>query len=1314
MNSDKVGASAAEAIAEGGAETARLSETEILNKLVVASDSWLWTTDAEHNCISFSENVEAITGVAESDLIGNSHINFVKDLAESDPGAEDHLEDLLAYRAFKNFEYDVPGADPQFSRMSISGVPMFVDGIFKGYCGIGRNISAEPKPASAETGAPGETAPQAGEAQRDSHADSELQSDERWEFLEELNTGIAIFDSGDGFVYANARHDEILSGLTDLFQPGKTFAGAIATAIERESILVSDAFRKDAENGGLDGHAAFLQAKFSQPGSASVLEWELADGRWVRQSVNRRPSGQLIVNSEDISDLKAMERELSQSRAGVEAILDTVPAGILVFDKDDRFVVANRHIREALPEMVPAMEPGKPLRYSLELAHDNGYLRVSGDKEIDELYDRDREAWIERYSDRYHVERRVSERQNPDGSWVQTIDCRNIDGTFVGVRLDITERKAREEEAAAANSRLQNAIDALKDGFVVWDADDRLVVCNDAFKKQVPEEMRVETGRTYRELLTDLANSGAVADIKGREEEWVQDLLDKRDEELGREIVFESHDGRWIMRRDQVTSRGERVGIRADITDVKRSELELQVAREETDRLLADFRTLIDTLELGVVLVNEDLTAEIINTAFYKIWRYRREDVSEGCKFRDLMDINRANGIYTASDAEWEDYVVSRCEEIRQGNVVPREFVRADGVTLLYSVTSLSGGKRLVTYLDISDQKERERALEEAQKKAELADRAKSEFLANMSHEIRTPMNGVLGMAELLAKSELSSKQKTFTDIIVKSGNALLTIINDILDFSKIDAGQLQLDPAPFKLAEAIEDVATLVSTRAKEKDLELIVRVQPGLPENMIGDVGRIRQIITNLMGNAVKFTEKGHVLVEVAGESRGNSTLLRFSVTDTGIGIPEDQLATVFEKFSQVDSSSTRRHEGTGLGLTITSKLVELMGGTVGAQSKLGEGSTFWFEVELENSGTQSNEKAAPIDVTGAKILIVDDNAVNRSILLEQTASWSFDACAAESGEVGLLVLNAAFEKGLQVECIILDYQMPGMTGFDVARIVRNDERLSDTPIVMLTSVDQALSTREYRDLGIDAHLVKPARSSQLLETLVDTIQAHRSRAGKQPAPEARPEDSGTGLNAQAGPMEHDSRKPVDEIVSLQDGTHGQEQPQADPAAKGLVTDESGNWRDERDADAAAPMESAAGERRDLDILVAEDNEVNQIVFTQILDETGYSYEIVGNGRLAVEAFGKRNPAMILMDVSMPEMNGLEATGAIREIEAGSDRRTPIVGVTAHALKGDRERCIDAGMDDYLSKPISPDALQGKIAKWLEKAKTAEKMTG
>ncbi|MCB1382034.1 MAG: response regulator [Notoacmeibacter sp.] len=591
---------------------------------------------------------------------------------------------------------------------------------------------------------------------------------------------------------------------------------------------------------------------------------------------------------------------------------------------------------------------------------------------------------------------------------------------------------------------------------------------------------------------------------------------------------------------------------------------------------------------------------------------------------------------------------------------------------------------------------ERLRSVEVAEA-AQSADRAKSEFLANMSHEIRTPMNGVLGMAELLAKTSLDARQKTFTDVIVKSGNALLTIINDILDFSKIDAGQLELDPAPFKLGEAVEDVATLVSTKVAEKDLELIVRIDPRLPAFVSGDVGRIRQIVTNLMGNAVKFTEQGHVLVDVSGSVTGGIARVTVRVEDTGIGIPDDKLKTVFDKFAQVDGSSTRRHEGTGLGLAIASRLVELMGGEMGVESQFGRGSTFWFTVPLPVAETGWEQKPVPVDVTGARVLVIDDNPVNRAILTEQLGSWHFESAAAESGPVGLAFVDKASEMGIAIDCIILDYQMPGMNGEDVLAALRARPSGADLPVIMLTSVDQADFGRMVMEHGIEAHLTKPARSSLLLETIVDVLQKARNKPAPRPASMQELAAMASGQTAAPAappsPAAPTAPRAVRDVPVPQAAPSPVPQPQV-PAA---VQEEP--RRTERRFNGAAP------ER--LDVLVAEDNEVNQLVFTQILNGLGVTYRIVGNGRLAVEAHRQHSPAVVVMDVSMPEMNGIEATGQLRLTDAERGTHTPVIGVTAHALKGDRERCINAGMDDYLSKPVSPDKLADKITKWMHEAK-------
>ena len=666
------------------------------------------------------------------------------------------------------------------------------------------------------------------------------------------------------------------------------------------------------------------------------------------------------------------------------------------------------------------------------------------------------------------------------------------------------------------------------------------------------------------------------------------------------------------------------------------------------------FISTLDELSEAIVIYDKDDNFVACNRANHELYPHLSPLYKQGSNLRDILVLAYKQGQWKSEYNDVNAFVEDRLKQ----HWLPfheTEQNLEDGRWLLVRNKRLKNGLFIGMRTDITEMKRREVELEEAQNRAEAADRAKSEFLANMSHEIRTPMNGVMGMAELLATTELDAKQAMFTDVIIKSGGSLLTIINDILDFSKIDAGQMELDPAPFRLAEAIEDVATLVSSKVAEKDLELIVRVDPKLPEMMVGDVGRIRQIITNLMGNAVKFTEKGHVYVDVNGQLKkngdGDFAALRFSVEDTGIGIPKELCDRVFQKFSQVDTSATRKHEGTGLGLSISSSLVGLMGGEIGVESTVGQGSKFWFEVELPVHGELATERVIPGDLSGARVLIIDDNSVNRSILSEQMMAWNFDSAAAESGQAGLEIMRAVIENDVSLDLVILDYQMPEMDGAEVLRTMRSDEVLKRIPVVMLTSVDSSETNQELKKLGVEANLTKPTRSSMLLETVLQVIANHRANIS------------------------------VQEEIDLPSGAS-----------------QDGNSNElKKDHHSMQPAK--------LDVLVAEDNEVNQIVFRQILEETGVNFRIVENGRLALAAYKVQQPGMILMDVSMPEMNGKEATMAIRKFETENKLvRTPIVGVTAHALKGDMESCFDAGMNDYLSKPVSPNKLAMKVEQWLK----------
>jgi len=560
--------------------------------------------------------------------------------------------------------------------------------------------------------------------------------------------------------------------------------------------------------------------------------------------------------------------------------------------------------------------------------------------------------------------------------------------------------------------------------------------------------------------------------------------------------------------------------------------------------------------------------------------------------------------------------------------------------------------------------KEREQELIEQRTAAESAERAKTDFLANMSHEIRTPMNGVMGMAEMLAVTELDSKQQMFTDVIIKSGASLLTIINDILDFSKIDAKQMELTTAPFNLTEAIEDVAALVSSKVAEKDLELNVRIDPSLPEMYVGDAGRIRQIVTNLLGNAVKFTEEGHIYVNVsrtdAAKDDDNNIVLHFEIEDTGIGIPHEKCSQIFQKFSQVDTSATRKHDGTGLGLSISSSLVELMEGEIGVDSELGQGSTFWFKVELPIHTESIQPRAIPRDISGSRILVIDDNKVNRAILKEQMTSWQFDSAAASSGAEGLEVMNALYHNNLDLDLVILDYHMPDMNGLMVLENIRSNPNLKDTPVIMLTSVDSPQINKDFARLGISGNLTKPTRSSVLLEKIIDVISSKNVNF----------DDVKSAI---ASIRDMDTDKPVEpKPVTIEPG------PQ-------------------------------------LDVLVAEDNSVNQVVFTQTLEQVGVNFRIVENGKEALNEYKRNRPRLVLMDISMPVMNGKDATKAIRQYEENANLPpVPIIAITAHALNGDRESCLEAGMDDYMTKPVSPSMLINKVEEWLAASSKNDRLVG
>jgi two-component system, sensor histidine kinase and response regulator len=674
---------------------------------------------------------------------------------------------------------------------------------------------------------------------------------------------------------------------------------------------------------------------------------------------------------------------------------------------------------------------------------------------------------------------------------------------------------------------------------------------------------------------------------------------------------------------------------------IQQRDLAVHRAHEELEQRVAErtsfLNALVENSPLAILVVDQERIVRFCNGAFEDLFQYAKPEIL-GKPVDVLLGIEEVLEVGSAAlHSQRQVQAVSGAQRMR------RDGTMID-VEIHDTPLSVNGEARgsLVLYQDISARKRVERAMQHAKEQAEAASRAKSEFLANMSHEIRTPMNGIMGMTDLVLDTELDAEQREYLNLAKSSADALLTLINDILDFSKIEAGKLEIDRIEFSLSDSLGETMKSLSLRAHQKGLELAYELEPDVPDLLVGDPGRLRQIIVNLVGNAVKFTEHGEVTVHVSLESRGaGEARLHFLIADTGIGIAEEKRSSIFEAFTQADGSMTRTYGGTGLGLTISSRLVAMMDGKIWVESELGRGSRFHFTAKFGAPETAWKKTAErdPRSLRDMNVLVVDDNETNRRILMRMLSGWSAKPVGVGSGAEAIQELREGQLLGRGFPLILLDAQMPLMDGFALVEEIKLNSQWDAPTIMMLSSAGQRGDARRCRELGVAAYLTKPVRTGELLEAI---------------------------------------------LVALGNGSVGAPAALVAQKATSLVTRHS-------------LRESHARLR----ILLVEDNPVNQRLAIRMLEKRGHVVTVAGNGEEALAALGRAEFDLAFMDVQMPVMDGLEATAAIRAREKIFGGHLRIVAMTAHAMVSDQERCLAAGMDDYLSKPLQRDVLDEMLRK-------------
>ena len=823
----------------------------------------------------------------------------------------------------------------------------------------------------------------------------------------------------------------------------------------------------------------------------------------------------------------------------------------------------------------------------------------------------------------------------------------------IGVRgsaRDITEQLHARDALRQSEEKYRTILENIEDGYFEVDLAGSLTFFNDALCRITGypkdklmgmnnrEYMDEETGRKVYNIYMKIFETGEP--VKGLEYAILKDS-DKKHVETSVSLM-----------RDRG---GQPIGFRGilrDVSERKQAEEKIRQYSENLEEMVEErtgelekseekYRTILENIEDGYYEVDFAGNLTFFNDAACRITGYSKNELM-GMNHREYTDEENASKLYREYNKVYETGIPTKR--------LDWEVIKEDGTTgfLEGSISAMTdsegqsiGFRGIIR--DVTERKELDREIMEKSRQAEEANKAKSQFLANMSHEIRTPLNGIVGMAELALDTKLDDNQKNIFHTINTEVNSLQDVINEILDFSKIEAGKFDLEEIPFDLRVTIEDVANSFAYRAEQKGLDFISFLAPDVPSRLIGDPARLRQIMVNLTGNSLKFTHEGELYVKgELVEEIEDRIKIRFSVMDTGIGIPEDRHATIFDSFTQADGSTTRNYGGTGLGTTISKQLAEMMGGEIGLESEEGKGSTFWFTALF---GRQEEKKRIPaakdLDLNNLKVLIVDDNQTNRFVLMEYVKSWGCLPVEAVDGKEALIVFRDAVSSENPFDLILTDFQMPEMSGFDLAKEIKKIESLKRVPIIVLSSAGRKGDGRSCKEIGINGYLTKPIRQEEMRKAIVSVL--------------------GLSTDRETGSMPE------------------------------IVTRHS----------------LSEDYRKEIQILLVEDYPTNQQVAMRHLIKGGYQVDLAEDGSQAVKAYKRKNYDLIFMDIQMPIMDGYAATQEIREIETrnleqSSIQRVPIIAMTAHAIKGYREKCLKAGMDDYIAKPIRRKGLLTIVEKW------------